>query len=960
MPKVRDINGNLVEIPDSEIAAIGRKPGAPILPTGEDLLKERGESAKQDQTLQGPSYAIPPAQPVGGMGAYSQFSLQPNKVFLDTVQNRMMDQQNKQDTKAMAMADMARRSGQGVGSTALTNLRDKFNPYRTGAPDAAIREGTQAAMAAEQANTQREELAFRKREAALERAESARRFALTHQLEKQKFQHTRTMDVGTFRQTADKIKSDLALQIRRQEGVELSEEHARVLANKNYDMAMQVNQLNAQLQDKRLAMDEWVHKVSLMYQGIGVRLDFHKLQEASRQARMGEQLQAQNLILQAANLKQQQDTAYEAARWQREAQQMTQMLAYEQMRMTSKHHKEVMEMQRQSLEAQSAYRNRSLDQSRELAYEGWRRAEASQGREFEHQEKRWAQEDQNKIMDRILSQQQFRSTMDEAREARMQERGLREQEMDARTLQGRERLQAEQYRFDTSQANMLRENLQRRNERTLERELQERQFGQTHSLAKASLAERRRANIAGEGLSREGFGIQREGLGIQREGLDLQRAGLAQSGRQFDATMAFNQGRALVEDAHWAEHEGNVVRQQGVTNEQWQKMFDWNKLTHAENMSWQERLQLYKEQRDKVGDEHWGKQFAQTQQNFERNLAFMVQRGNAEDIRALREFSFLKERAGVTDRQWQQTFDQNKAQFGEEMALKIQDRKDSIIARLESASEDARRWNLTFTREGEELAYQHGRDDVADRRFGEEMAQRERHWEGDLVERMKERESSADYRNRQLGLEGEELGLRREDLGLRRDELGLRRQEFGHRMFVDLETIRLKRKSIDQIAKQFKVTTAQADRAFYTALDQWLIDNDFKVTDSNRNYALRSAELQRQIVSDIDSSYFKGQEIGYKYASLAQKSREASDLHTFHMGSLANEGRNIDINRYRAEQNEIGAEERQWDNYRDLALAGKFGKKARRAVKQRLASEFGSFKNYKRGQKEGGYGWPAG
>jgi hypothetical protein len=385
--------------------------GAYIAP---NRVQQREDAREYGNTAQ-------PSQSETGL-AYQPY-VDPQRAWNTTFRVNALRNGNNLDDQLNMMTDVRRRSGQGVGSTAYETSMDRFNANRSLTPDMAVSEANKAAQGAEQAAYQRADLAFRQREAARQRAEESRRFGIKHELEGRKTDHGMRMDTANLALNADKLRLDFAMRIKDLEQRKITDAHAMQMAKKQYHMAMTVNMLNAQLQDRELDMKQWVNKVTMMYQAAGIRLDYQKLREASDQAAIGNQLAAQGLILKAAQIKANTEAAERLAKEQQRFQAMTLHQSQQTIEDARRQAQTENEMKEREMMLTADYRSKHLTQTGMLAQanlaqqERFHRenlADVQAGRVFTAEQNLLGREHKESILDRELKAQMDRLNLTES------------------------------------------------------------------------------------------------------------------------------------------------------------------------------------------------------------------------------------------------------------------------------------------------------------------------------------------------------------------------------------------------------------------------------------------------------------------------------------------------------------------------------------------------------------------
>jgi hypothetical protein len=460
-------------------------------------------------------YGTPANADVGTMGINYSNYITPQKAWDDTYRANMLKNASMEDRWNLSSDLASKKAGQGIGSTAYTSSQDKFNTARSAKADFATEEANKAAMGAENLAIQRDDMVLRAREAAKERAESARRFGIAQQLEKNKFAQSRKMDALQLAQKERQIKADTAMNLRRLAQQEISEEHAQKLATKNYNMAMRVNLLNAQLQDREMNMKDWVNKVTLMYQSLGIRLDFQKLREAANQAAIGNQLAAQGLILKAAEIKANTETAERLAKEQQKLQAITIQQAEQKLDLQRQQMMMDSQLNRQKMLLTSDYQNRTLEQQERLANKQY-----SLSREMQQADIA------DRVQDRLL---RFKS-----------DQLSREQALD---LANRGMQQAA-YQFDVSTSNDMLKHMQNRLDASDQFHTQEARLNRVHD---ETLAYKKQIDEWQRDLQRETFDLSRRGQEHSQD-MDmfktlLESSRLALTELETKAKIEYNKGR---------------------------------------------------------------------------------------------------------------------------------------------------------------------------------------------------------------------------------------------------------------------------------------------------------------------------------------------------------------------------------------------------------------------------------
>ena len=118
--------------------------------------------------------------------------------------------------------------------------------------------------------------------------------------------------------------------------------------------------------------------------------------------------------------------------------------------------------------------------------------------------------------------------------------------------------------------------------------------------------------------------------------------------------------------------EAEAARQQG----NWEKDYAANRADTAWSQNFQTSQFAYQQQRDKIADQQWQKQYDEQLRQFNENMAYQ------------------RERANVSDAQWQKTYDENLRQFNAQMAQQEAQFKANYDFQVSEANRQQSNWEI--------------------------------------------------------------------------------------------------------------------------------------------------------------------------------------------------------------------------------------------------------------------------
>ena len=137
--------------------------------------------------------------------------------------------------------------------------------------------------------------------------------------------------------------------------------------------------------------------------------------------------------------------------------------------------------------------------------------------------------------------------------------------------------------------------------------------------------------------------------------------------RQFAETLKQNEWQRGFQEAEAARQQGN-----------WEKDYAANRADTAWSQNFQTSQFTYQQQRDKIADQQWQKEYNEQLRQFNENMAYQ------------------KERAKVSDAQWEKTYNENLRQFNAQMAQQEAQFKANLQFQQSEAARQQGNWEQEY------------------------------------------------------------------------------------------------------------------------------------------------------------------------------------------------------------------------------------------------------------------------
>ena len=256
----------------------------------------------------------PPAQ-LGGAAAQTNPGMMSSTDVFNTLLRQKLRHTGDYAQRMGIMGDeLISGAGLGAGSTANSLARDRHNALRNENVDEALATATSGYLQAEQNERTKEAQMLQKQQFDAEQAEKQREYDISHGFEREKFGHTKTMDYIAAKQSQQKMKQDFQNTILNYSLGKFNAEQAANIAEKQTNLAIQVQAYDQAYRDNKLTMDQWIANMNHVYQVMGINMRLEDMREEAIQRRAGNILKATEIRMNAVSNASNNDMAREQMR----------------------------------------------------------------------------------------------------------------------------------------------------------------------------------------------------------------------------------------------------------------------------------------------------------------------------------------------------------------------------------------------------------------------------------------------------------------------------------------------------------------------------------------------------------------------------------------------------------------------------------------------------------------------